>query len=575
MSIFSKKIFILLLILLTTAVIYFPSTRHAFTHLDDYEQVVNNPLVREFSFSKLQQIFTQSTVGMYQPISSLFYALTYSIFGSEAQAFHLLSLFFHLLNVILVFKILGHFKLSDYVLFGLTALFSLHPLQVEAICWVSAFSTLSFTFFYLLAFYSYISIKENKLKHITALTLFLLSCLSKSAAISLPLAIIAYDYLILKEKKWLQMIPYLFISLCFGFLTIHFRESAGHLSELSVQFSVFEHFLIVCRNLLYYPIKFILPIQLSAFYPFPDQLDWTYFIAPIAIITLLILIKRIQPSKWIWLGICYYLFNIALVSQIIPVGQQITTDRYNYTVSLGFLFILIPLIQFLDKKKLKYLITVPFVLFLILSFNRTKVWSDDERIWSDVIEQYPKVAQAHNNLGSYYNEKGQTKMALDYYSKAIKLRSNYADAYANRGGILGNLGKSSAAIKDLNRALQLKPHADAYFNRGNEFMKQQQFELALEDYTKSLVLKKSADTYTNKAYAYFQMNNLVQAEKMLDSALILNSGYGSAHYLKGLINYKNGRLKSACVSFQKAVQLNHPQAQQAIQQFCNQTHSFQ
>ena len=85
----------ILFILIVTIATYLTSLEHGFTHLDDYEQVVENPNIRAVNASSIKAIFSSTSVGMYQPLTTFFYALTYTFLGKEAYNFHVLSLLFH------------------------------------------------------------------------------------------------------------------------------------------------------------------------------------------------------------------------------------------------------------------------------------------------------------------------------------------------------------------------------------------------------------------------------------------------------------------------------------------------
>ena len=83
---------------------------------------------------------------------------------------------------------------------------------------------------------------------------------------------------------------------------------------------------------------------------------------------------------------------------------------------------------------------------------------------------------SYNNRGVAYSKLGQYKNAIEDFSKAIALNSNYYTGYNNRGLAYANLGQYENAIEDYNNAINLKPdyvkaynnRADAYFSLGNK-----------------------------------------------------------------------------------------------------------
>lgn len=567
----------LAILLLLSVIAFFPGLQNNFTHLDDYVQLVENKSVEEISIENIQTIFSSTTVGMYQPLSTLVYAVSYQIDGANPIVFHALSLFVHLINVVLVFILLKKLSIKKELALILTAIFALHPMQVESISWVSAFSNLLYSCFFLIALIYYRNYQKSpQFKwYLLTLLFFFFSLLSKSTAITLPLILIVLDYFNKQKvgkREVLDKIPLLALSVAFGIITLYSRESAGHLSDLSIQFDWIDRIFLISYSVFFYPFKWIFPIGLSAFYPYPELtnglLPWFYYAAFGALIILFWALWKNRKNTYLITGFLFYLISISLVLQLIPVGNQLTTDRYLYLPSIGLLLMLYGFIRLINIKKIIPIFSILCILLLMASRERTKVWASDQLIWEDVIDQYPKVAQAYNNLGSYALQKGKLKEAFNYFDQAVQLKPYYADALSNRGNLYSQQGNSKLALNDFNKAIQMRPHADAYFNRANEYVRLGQSQKAVADYQASVQLKPSADSYTNWAYALLQLNDINRAMEKLNQALSVDPNFAQAHFLSGMIYQKQQMRNKACVHFQRAAQLNHLKAKQAVKQFC-------
>lgn len=450
-------------------------------------------------------------------------------------------------------------------------------MQVESVSWVSAFSNLCFTCFYLLSFSAYIKFKQKQQFqfYLFSLLAFLLSLLAKSSAVTLPLVLIAYDYFQnskLKLKKQLNKIPLLALSLIFGIITLNSREAAGHLSDLSVSFDLFDRIFLVAYSILFYPFKFLLPLELSAFYPYPELqngfLPWIYYAALPALLALSFLIYRFREKRRLWFGALFYLLSISVTLQLVPVGNQLTTDRYLYLPMIGLLLMIGSLIKVSNQRKIWFATAIIGFSLAAKTYDRTKVWANDQLIWEDVLEKHPQVAQAHNNLGSYLLRAGKAQQAFTHFNQAVKLKPYYADAYSNRGNLYSQMGKSQKAMADFNQALKLRPHADAYFNRANEKVKAGNLQAAIQDYTESIGLKPSADAFTNRAFAYLRLQQVDNAKADLQKAFQQNPNFAQAYFLKGMMAQQQNQTQTACAQFQKAAQLGHSKAKQALVQFC-------
>ena len=78
-----------------------------------------------------------------------------------------------------------------------------------------------------------------------------------------------------------------------------------------------------------------------------------------------------------------------------------------------------------------------------------------------------KAADAFYDSGKLYHIDGQHELAIQNYTEAIRLDSQYAIAYRYRGVVYSDLGQHQRSIQDHNEAIRLNPlYADAYSNRG-------------------------------------------------------------------------------------------------------------
>jgi tetratricopeptide (TPR) repeat protein len=572
-----KRILYYSTITIIACILYLPSINNSFTFLDDHVQVVENPFIKSLDFQSIRGIFSSFFVGMYQPITTLLYAITFALSGLNPTAFHAISLLFHVANCWLIFRLLNYFLANQNLSFLLCLVFLVHPMQVESVSWISALSNLVFSSFFLAAFWAYLKYSQQQKASSLLLCfgLFILSCLSKSAAVVFPVALIAFDFFKIGRLKWkllLQKIPFFAVSILFGIITIFGRETAGHLSDLTATYSSFDRVFLVSHSVLFYPIKFLFPSPLSAFYPYPPftqgVLPTLYYLSPVVLIGLGVITYLKRKNHLLLFGIMWFLITIALVLQFVPFGNQITTDRYLYLPLFGLLVLLGSVLQKLKNFKWLWFSILPLLVFSFLSFQRTHIWKNDEKLWKSVIETHPTVSQAYNNLGSYALEQNKNKKAFDYFNQAIQVRPNYADAYSNRGNLFAQAGNSGEAMKDFNKAIQLQPHADAYFNRANEYSKLNRLDQAILDYSRSIELQPRADSYTNRAFTYLKLKKISLAREDLSNAKKLSPNYGRAYFLEGILEQNLGNKANACAAFLKAANLGEKNANQAYSQSC-------
>lgn len=109
-------------------------------------------------------------------------------------------------------------------------------------------------------------------------------------------------------------------------------------------------------------------------------------------------------------------------------------------------------------------------------------------------------AEIHNNRGvAYLAIDRKQQAAMEDFDKAIELRPDYAEAYANRGKIKIDREDYEEAIVDFDKAIELNPElAEAYGNRGLAYQNLSDDENATRDYTKAIELGHSPQAYWNR-----------------------------------------------------------------------------
>jgi tetratricopeptide (TPR) repeat protein len=91
--------------------------------------------------------------------------------------------------------------------------------------------------------------------------------------------------------------------------------------------------------------------------------------------------------------------------------------------------------------------------------------------------------------GNGHFDKGEFEAAVADYTKAIELKSDYAEAYYNRGNAYDNKGDKDRAIADYNRAIEIKSDfAEAYSHRGYAYADKGDKDRAIADFRESLKL---------------------------------------------------------------------------------------
>lgn len=493
-------------ILILTFFLYSGALRNEIlTGWDDGEYLTNPEIINPGQGAG-SNIFTEFHLGMYQPLSVLSFLFNHKIVGDSAAGYILVNIFLHLLNTLLVYKLIMRLINKFEIALLVTLLFAIHPMHVEGVVWISTRSSLLYSAFFLaglLQYDKYLTTRSTK-NYLITLSLLIAALFSKSMAATFPLMMFLIDYL--KERKFTmkviaEKIPFLVLSIIFGLVAIKASASFGHITILETDYNLFERLVLVIFGISFYMVKLVLPVNLSAIYAFPDNgtgefPGWVYT-PMIALVVYVIIILRAKENRRLY--IFGGLFFLAGVSMVLPLFWSrifITADRYTYVPYIGlFIVVAIGLYRIWEQREIMqkstmnmlYFASTLIVLFLMAGvLGRIKDWHDVPTLMTDVLEKQRSdtdMSYAYFYLGNYYDVKGEDEEAIKNYDLAISRNKKYLLAYNNRAILLGKHGNLNEAVKDLTEAINLKPdYAEAWYNRGVAYYQMGQKDKACNDW---------------------------------------------------------------------------------------------
>ena len=409
----------LAIVLLTTLAIYFKAIKFDFLMTwDDSFYFTENNDIKDLHWTNIKLFFTEFYLGNYQPITVLMYAIEYKLVGNSSYLYHLNNIILHIINTFLVFVLIRKISSKNVMVALITAsFFAIHPMHVESVVWVSERKDVLYSFFFLLSLIIYTNYyKSGKLKHlILTCIFFVLSCLTKSAAVILPLVLLLLDYYSNRKYSWkmfVEKVPFFAISLIFGIVALNSQKSAIPATPI-----ISNHFLVVSFSLISYIFKAFIPVHLSAIYPYPIESGGTlpimYYLSLLFIGLLILFVwYSCRWGKDVVFGFLFFIITIILVLQFVEVGFATMADRYTYIPYIGLFFIVGKFFEYLYnsvnrnyKKYTNYLLVAiifGFITFSTISYGRVKLWKNDGALFSDVLNKYPDCVGALNNRGVYY-----------------------------------------------------------------------------------------------------------------------------------------------------------------------------
>ncbi|MHC4876094.1 MAG: hypothetical protein ACYTGL_06315 [Planctomycetota bacterium] len=188
-----------LLVLLVVAV-YWPVHAYEFVNWDDPWYVVDNPYLRSWHPSNLWDIATQVINRNYSPVVIYSLLVEYSLFGLEPAGYHLVNVGLHALNACLVFVLVRQVSGSHTIGLWTAAVFAVHPVQIEAVAWVSSIKGLLVSAFILGHLICWLRPERTGRQEFLGLVFFVLALFSKALTVVVPAIVLSYDVLVCRKK---------------------------------------------------------------------------------------------------------------------------------------------------------------------------------------------------------------------------------------------------------------------------------------------------------------------------------------------------------------------------------------
>jgi hypothetical protein len=333
-----------IIIVLWTLIVFSPSLNNGFVDYDDSLYMSENPLIHDFSWAGLGRIFSDDKSNLF-PLPMITMAIEYHFFKLNPAIYHIDNLGLHLINALCVYILVQMLSNSIGISFLTAMFFAINPLRVESVAWIAERKDVLCTFFYLWSLIMYVcAVKGYKLKglYLTgSYLLFFCSLLSKPQAFTLPLVLVAIDFLydrVRWKNFWTEKAPFFFMIILFYYSV--FPSLTHRLIAInSGLIGLTERILFACNALLIYILKNFIPYQLSCLYSFPHKLGGRFplivYGAPVILLCVGYLsYKLFKGNRLVVFGMLFFLINIVIPLRLIWYNWFVG-EHYMYLPSIG------------------------------------------------------------------------------------------------------------------------------------------------------------------------------------------------------------------------------------------------
>ncbi|MBM4104027.1 MAG: tetratricopeptide repeat protein [Planctomycetes bacterium] len=578
-------IFICFALTASTLLVFWQVRTFDFVSYDDDDYVYNNQHVSGgLTAENIRWAFTSGKAANWHPLTWLSLMLDCQMFGVNPGRTHLVNVFLHLINTLLLFAVFRKMTGSLWPSAFVAAAFALHPMHVESVVWVTERKDVLSTLFLLLtlaAYAGYIK-RPSVFKYIASLILFALGLMSKPMLVTLPIVLLLLDYWPLnrldsmpaktsgrqprkpalspdRRALWyrigIEKIPFFALAALSSGITFIVQRAGGAMIDVTVlplQDRVANIFLSYSR----YMGKLFWPQNLAVFYPF-DAYRFSFLqIALCAILLLSISVfvirfgrtQRYLPVGWLW-----FVITLIPVIGLVQVGSQAFADRYTYIPYIG-LFVMIAwglpeLCSKWPQRNAALGVTAAFVLTALglAAYRQAGYWNNSIALFSHATEVTQNNYRIFNHLGVAYGNLNRWPEAREAFQQSIRIKPDFAEAYSNLGNAYSYLDRNQEAIEACKQAIQLKPDfAEAPNNLGNAYLNLGRYPEAIEAYRQAIRLKPDcADTHYNLGIVYGCLGLWPEAIEAYGQAIRIKPNYSEAHNNLGNAYLHLGRWQEA------------------------------
>ncbi len=583
---FFRKPYVIPVIIALVGMLAYANTFKVPFQFDDDAYVVNNPIIRTFHYFYAPWEITALTdrsptavppalryAFMTRILGYFSLAVNYSLHGLNVTGYHAVNLVIHILTGIFVFLIFRHTlriirppekaagsASDENLIAGIIALlFVSHPIQTQAVTYISQrFASLA-AFFYLLSILLYIrfslssSVRRRIAAYCGALVSAAAGMLTKEFTITLPFMLSLYDVTFLpgsNKDRFRRLAPFaatLAIIPVLVFIqqgTLHDLDStmrtitAADSSNISRSHYLLTQFRVVA---LYLKLLFI-PAGQNIDHDIPV---YTSLFDPPVLLSLLLLLILFGGALWLYtiskkkpdypelkltaFGILWFFVTLSVESSVIPLGELAAEYRL-YLPSIGIIIAVVSFGLYATKKfslrpSILYgLCALAVAAFSIGTAARNAVWASETALWEDAARKSPAKVRPHQNLGLYYGMQGRLQDAKLELNLALALEPMNFELHNNLGVVYKRMGAYEDAVREYTTVLKLSPDdVMVHYNLGNVFLAQGRIPEATREFELTAALIPDYDeVHNNLGIAYQKSGNSNAAIREFSRALRLN-----------------------------------------------------
>lgn len=559
---------------------------------DDRLAIAGNASVKDMArMAEVLRPGSLTTSG--RPVLNLSFALNYAWTGEGVWSYHLVNLAIHLGSTLALFgvvrrtllspSLIGRFGPAALPLAGVIALlWALHPLQTNAVTYISERAEALMGAFYLLALYGLIRGREvggGKRWALLSLVSCYLGMGTKETMVTAPFLLLVFDRIFLADsfRQALFSRRGYYVGLFGSWVWLGYLMIATHHEIPGIGFDSGVDW----RSYTLTSFKVVAWYLKLAVWPHPQVFDYgpemlEHALLPVLPYVLVVLagiaatiglLARGKPAAG-FLAAAFFILLSPTTSFVPVLGQPMAESRMYLPVAAVLTLAVAGFYAWSSRWTLRAACVVALI-FAGLTVARNRDYQSELSIWQDSIAQRPMNSRGQLNLAiALAKVPGRLSEAIAHGEEAVRLRPDFPEAHYNLACALAEIpGRRPEAIAHYEMALRQRADLpEAHNNLANELARDPaRVAEAISHYEAALRLRPDyAEAHANLAGKLARFPERVpQAIAHYEEALRLRPALAEAHY-----NYANllanlpGRLPDAVTRYEAALRLN-PELPQA------------
>jgi len=446
-----------------------------------------------------------------RPLVNFSFALNYAVGGESVFGYHLLNLLIHGLAALTLFGVVRRTLLQPVLRerFGFEArplaaavalVWAVHPLQTEAVTYLSQRTESLMGLFYLVTLYAFIRGVDSAVPRrwlMLSVGACLLGAMSKEVIVTAPLIVLLYDRTFIAgsfQTAWRRRWGfYLGLGGSWLLLAGLMRGLAARQVGYGLGVTGWDYALTECWAVMHY-------LRLSVW---PDPLVFDYGAgmvrSPMATVVCTLLLAGTVLALWRrpvvgFVGAWFFVI-LAPSSSVVPVALQPVAEHRMYLPLASVVSLLVFGLYMLTGRRSFVVMLVLAVVLGVRTPRRNAVYGNEVALWEATVAQRPGNDRAQTNFGTALARSGQLAEAHRHFAEAVRLKPDDAVARYNFGNVLLQLERPVEALAECEQAVRLQP-ASAVFHcaLGTALAQLDRWEEAEKEYVTALRLQPNYPT---------------------------------------------------------------------------------